>query len=152
MFTSGRLYFWVLTVYEIYIYIYLKTEAEYLLLLRFCWATSVIPSYFFFFFFYFLFFPLSLPQIQLGLSIFSVSLFSINCAFSVSFLVLMFALKFLLLNKSDWKCRTIENSLLWQKVSDDNYFWSNLESRFVSISHNCSINMVLFHFHSVYYI
>ena len=106
----------------------------------------------FFLFSIIFFFPLSLPQIQLGLSVFYVSLFSINCAFSVSFLVLMFALKFLLLNKSDWKCRTIENSLLWQKVSDDNYFWSNLESRFVSISHNCSTNMVLFHFQSVYYI
>ena len=101
---------------------------------------------FFFLLFSFFFFPLSLPQIQLGLSISSVSLFSINCAFSVSFLVLMFALKFLLLNKLDWKCRTIENSMLWQRVSDDSYFWSNLESRFVSISHNCSTNMVLFHF------
>ena len=55
----------------------------------------------FFLFSIIFFFPLSLPQIQLGLSVFYVSLFSINCAFSVSFLVLMFALKSLLLNKSD---------------------------------------------------
>ena len=111
------------------------------------------PIILLFFFFLLSFFSLFL-YLKFNLDfMFSISLlFSINCAFSVSFLVLMFALKFMLLNKSDWKCRTIENSLLWQKVSDDNYFWSNLESRFVSISHNCSTNMVLFHFHSVYYI
>ena len=119
-----------------------------------------------FFLFDVFFFPFSLPQIQLGLFVFflhfkvhnvlslslSLSLFSIDCAFLVSFPILMFALKFLLLNKSDWKCRTIENSILWQGVSNDSYLWRNLESHFVFISHNCSTNVVLFHFQPVYYI
>ena len=122
-----------------------------------------------FFFVWCIFFPFSLPQIQLGLFVFflhfkvhnvtlslslslSLSLFSIDCAFLVSFPILMFALKFLLLNKSDWKCRTIENSILLQGVSNDSYRWRNLESHFVFISHNCSTNVVLFHFQPVYYI
>ena len=46
------------------------------------------PHHISFFLFSIIFiFPLSLPQIQLGLSVFFVSLFSINCAFSMSFLV-----------------------------------------------------------------
>ena len=98
---------------SIYKYIYISWSGVFIVVTFLLSHISDPIILLFFFFLLSFFFPLSLPQIQLGLSVFFFSLFSINCAFSMSFLVLMFALKFLLLNKSDWKCRTIENSLLW---------------------------------------